>query len=165
MGYEAYKITAKIQNLSTEDMIAALRENGAMLTEKFGDTVTMEISTIHGVIELVLREVGHVNVRFSPWEKVLLSIRFAKANDARIIDEIIALLKKLSAKFTVLYIRDMETNSDIDLSDTAWLIQAVTYAKYDFEYYFRLHRHNVRCREVFCICGSAYPQLTAEKIS
>ena len=165
MGYEAYKITAKFQNLSVEDMMSALRDSGALLIEKFGGTVTMEIANSTGVIELVLREESHINLRFSPWQKVLLNVRFAKANDMRLIGDVITLLKKLNAEFDAVYIRDRETNRDIDLNNTGCLIKAVTYAKYDFEYYYPAARHNVRCRDMFCLCGNDYPRACAEEMN
>jgi hypothetical protein len=165
MGYEAYKLTAKYQNLTMADMTDALRDNGARLTERFGGTVTMELVRGRGVIELVLREGGSVNTRFSPGEKVLLSLRFAKVSDVHLANDVIALLKKLAARFDVMYMRDCESGRDIDLDDTAWLHKAVMYAKYDFEYYFPVKRAQARCRDIFCLCGHAYPQAVAERMS
>ncbi|SHI16700.1 hypothetical protein SAMN02745823_02963 [Sporobacter termitidis DSM 10068] len=165
MGYEAYKITAKYQNLSMEDMTGALCHAGAVPVERFGGTVTMEMVNDYGVIELVLREENHVNLRFSPGGRVLLTVRFAKVNDVRISGSVIALLKELAATFDTVYIRDQETNSDIDLCDTAPLLQAVTYAKYNFEYNFPVCRHKVRCRDVFCLCGHDYPAAGTEILS
>lgn len=157
MGYEAYKLTAKFQNLSMDDITEELRANGAALVEKFGDTVTMEIVSGNGIIALVLSDVNHVNTRLSPYNKILLNIRFAKPNNVRITDDVIRLLKKLTARFDVMYIRDNEAKRDVDLNDTASLIKSVTYAKYDFEYYFPKHRELVKCNAVFCNCRNVYP--------
>jgi hypothetical protein len=162
MGYEAYKISAKFRDLTTEDMISALRGQGAVFTERFGGTVTMEIAGEHGFIELVIREDSHVNLRFSPEDKVLLTVRFAKASDVQIVPAVVALLKKLAAAFDAVYIRDCQANRDINPGDTAWLLQAVTFAKYDFEYRYPLRRHHLRCRDVFCLCGTEYPTAPAD---
>jgi hypothetical protein len=164
MGYEAYKLEAKFQNLKLSDITNALRENGALLIETFGGSVTMEIIKATGVIELVLRESGSVNTRFSPGEKVLLSVRFAKVSDVHLLNDVITLLKKLAAKFDAIYIRDHETGRDIDLNDTAWLSRAVMYAKYDFEYYFPIKGQPARCRDVFGLCGGELPQAVMERI-
>lgn len=165
MGYEAYKLTAKFENLSLDDMIAALTENGAALVEKFGGTVTMEKIVAAGIIELVLRENSHVNTRFSPGGKILVSIRFAKVSDTHITGEVMALIKTLTSKFDVIYIMDCETNMALDINNAARLMKAVTYAKYDFEYYFPVRRRHVRCRDVFCLCANDYQQPAAERIS
>jgi hypothetical protein len=165
MGYEAYKLTAKFKNLTIADMTEELKVYGAVLTEKFGGTITMEAMKGSGVIELMLREGGNVNTRFSPGEKVLLTLRFAKTSDVRLINDVISLLKKLAARFDVMYIRDSERNRDIDLNDTAWLMKAYMYAKYDFEYYFPVKRMSVRCRDVFCLCGHEFPQAVVERIN
>ena len=165
MGYEAYKLAAKFQNLTMADIIGELRINGAIPVERFGGTVTMEIPKSTGVIELVLREGSSVNTRFSPGEKVLLSVRFAKLSDVRLVNDVITLLKKLAAKYDVMYIRDMESGRDIDLDDTAWLLKAVMYAKYDFEYYFPVRKKPARCRDVFCLCGHEFPQSIADRLS
>jgi hypothetical protein len=164
MGYEAYKLTAKFQALSVNDMTEELIANGAVLVEKFGNTTTMELVTEYGVLDLVLNDVNHVNTRFSPSDKIILNIRFAKSNNVRIASEMIRLLKKLAARFDVVYIRDNEAKKDIDLSVTAGLIQSITYAKYDFEYHFPIHRQQVRCREVFCGCSNAYPLMRREAV-
>ncbi|NLT15480.1 MAG: hypothetical protein GXY05_14185 [Clostridiales bacterium] len=165
MGYEAYKLAAKFQNLTMADIVGELRINGAIPVERFGGTVTMEIPKSTGVIELVLREGSSVNTRFSPGEKVLLGVRFAKVSDVRLVNDVITLLKKLAAKFDVMYVRDGETGRNLDLNDTAWLMKAVTYAKYDFEYYFPVKRTPVRCRDVFCLCGNEFPQSIADRLS
>ncbi len=165
MGYEAYKLTAKYQNLTMADMTDELRGNGAVFRERFGGSVTMEIVKEGGIIELVLREGGSVNTRFSPGEKLLLTIRFAKVSDVCLINDVMTLLKKLAARFEVVYMRDSETGRDIELSDTAWLLKAVMYAKYDFEYYFPVKRSQARCKDIFCLCGHAYPQAVMERMS
>ncbi len=149
MGYEAYKLTAKLQNILMDDITEALNAYGAVLVEKFGDTVTMEMVSVNGVIDLVLSIVNHINERFSPSDKIKLSIRFAKSNNVRIADDVLRLLRKLTAQFDVLYIMDNETKKFIDLNDTAALIKSVTYAKYDFEYYFPKHQQFVKCSVVF----------------
>lgn len=165
MGYEAYKLAAKFQNLTMADIINELRLNGAVPVEKFGGTVTMEIPKNTGVIELVLREGGSVNTRFSPGEKVLLGVRFAKVSDVRLVSDILSLLKKLAAKYDVMYLRDVESGRDIDLDDAAWLLKAVMYAKYDFEYYFPVRKKAARCRDVFCLCGHEFPQAAVERMN
>lgn len=165
MGYEAYKLTAKFQNLTMADMTDALRVNGAVPVERFGGTVTMEIVKGMGIIELVLREGSNVNTRFSPGNKILLNIRFAKVSDVNLAADVITLLKKLAGKFDVMYMKDQESGRDIDLNDTAWLLKAVMYAKYDFEYYFPIKKKTVRCRDIFCLCGYEFPQAVAERIN
>jgi hypothetical protein len=165
MGYEAYKLAAKFQNLTLAAMTEELRANGAVPVERFGSTVTMEILKSAGVIELVLREGCSVNTRFSPGEKIQLCVRFSKLSDMRLVSDVVTLLKKLAAKFDVMYIRDSETGRDIDLNDTAWLMKAVMYAKYDFEYYFPVKQTPVRCRDIFCMCGNEFPQNITERMT
>jgi hypothetical protein len=164
MGYEAYKITAKFHNVTLEEMIKTLSDDGAFFIEKFGGTATMEVANSHGYIDLVLRECCNVNVRFSPCDKVQIIFRFAKVNDSQILDSVISLLRGLAARYRVVYIRDQETGKDIDLADTAWLRKAVAYAKYDFEYYYVAPNRNVRCRDVFCHCGSGLPATLLEEL-
>jgi len=165
MGYEAYKLTAKFRNLTMADMRDELRAGGAVFVERFGGTDTMEIVKETGVIELVLRESGHVNTRFSPGGKVLLGIRFAKVSDVRLVGDILSLLKKLAAVFDVVYLKDDESGREIDLDDTARLLKSFMYAKYNFEYYFPVKRARVRCRDIFCLCGHEFPQAVAERMN
>ena len=165
MGYEAYKLTAKFQNLSLAELTEELRANGAVFVERFGGTVTMEMVKEMGVIELVLRESGNVNTRFSPGEKVLVTIRFAKISNVPLVGDIVSLLKKLAARFDVMYIRDHESGRNIDLNDTAWLMKTFMYAKYDFEFYFPIGKKAARCRDVFCMCGGELPQAVVDRIN
>jgi hypothetical protein len=164
MGYEAYKITAKFQSLTSEDMIGALSRLGAATVDMFGGTVTMEVARSNGVIKLILREDGHVNLRFSPQEKVVLTLLFPKTSRAQIAGDVIALLRTLAAEFSVLYIRDQETDRDIDPKDAAWLYQAVVYAKYDFEYHFPMRRNDVPSRAAFCPQLRGWPLAGAEGV-
>lgn len=164
MGYEAYKITAKFTDVTLEEMIKTLYGCGAVFVERFGGTATMEIADRYGYIDLVLRECCNLNLRFSPCDKVQLILRFAKISDSRIIGSVIALLRKLADRYGTVYIRDQETNRDIDLADTGWLMQAVAYAKYDFEYYYSVPDRKVRCRDVFCRCGGGFPSAAAAEL-
>jgi len=138
-------------------MIGALRENGAVFVEEFCGTVTMEAPGEYGVLELTLREDNHVNTRFSPEEKLLLSVRFSKVSDTRIAGNVLRLLRDLAGRFDVVYIRDDEAGRELDPTGAAWLQKSVTYARYDFEYHIPVRRHNVRCRDVFCLCGGGVP--------
>jgi hypothetical protein len=157
MGYEAYKITAKFENVSKDGMTSALKECGGYVTEIFGNCVTMEISGRNGIIELVLCEPGHVNTRFSPGDKVLLTLRFSKPGNVRVANDVIQLLRRLTARFDTDYIRDTESGREMDLSDTGTFIKAVTYAKYNFEYYFPQYHQPLRCRDTFAYCRTVYP--------
>ena len=153
MGYEAYKITAKFQG-TAEKMIAALTRLGAAAVDSFGGTAAMELTRPNGVLALILREDGHVNLRFSPQERVVLSVLIRKTDRVQITGDVLGLLTALAAEFGVLYIRDSETGRDVDLGEAAWLYQAVAFAKYDFEYHFPVQPRGGAQRR-----GAVCPQL------
>ena len=159
------KITAKFQGLTPEDMIGALSRLGAVTTEMFGGTSTMELVRPNGILKLVLREDGHVNLRFSPEEKVVMTVLFPKTSRTRIADDVLALLKTLGAEFSVVYVKDQVTGREIDLGDAAWLQQAVAYAKYDFEYYYPPRRLDTRRQSVFCPQMRCWPMVALEGIA
>lgn len=157
MGYEAYKLIAKYDNVTKSDMVTALKEAGGYVTEIFGSCVSMEIAGPNGIIEMVLLEPGHVNTRFSPGDKVRVTIRFAKPGNVRVADDVVRLLRRLSERYGTVYIRDAETGREVDLDNTGPFIQAVTYAKYNFQYQFPKHRGILRCRDVFGLCRTLAP--------
>ena len=147
MGYEASK----------ESMAAALTEAGGKVTEEFCGNLTMEIAGSNGVMELVLHDPSHVNTRFSPGDMVLVTVMFAKPGNVRLANDVIGLLRRLSARFDAVYIRDAVAGEDLDIGNAGAFIKAVTYAKYDFGYYYPVHREVLRSRDVFCSCRNVCP--------
>jgi hypothetical protein len=156
LGYEAYRLIVKLQNLSITDMKRELLSHGAKLIEEIGSSITMEIENLNGVIEILLNTTNKNN-------EIGMSIRFAKPNDIGIVNDIMSLLGKLKHKYDLVYVRDTETKKEIDIDDYSLLVETIKNSKSDFEEYFPDIPHPIRCKDVFSTFRKIHPEKEFKK--
>jgi hypothetical protein len=152
MGYESYKLTAKFQNVTSSELKRELIDLGARFVEAFGNNFTLEIVRESGIIEIVLSDVKHRNLDFSPADRVLMEVLFSKTSEVRLVYHIMSLIQTIAQRHELAYLRDETSKEELDCHHYAMLTGAVLKAKSEFEAIFPKVTQTGRSRDLLYHC-------------
>jgi hypothetical protein len=165
MGYESYKLTAKFQNTTSTELKNELIGLGARQVEEFGNNITLEIERESGIIEIILNDVTHRNLDFSPAEKVRVHILFSKSSEVRLLYQIMSIVHTLAMKHQLVYLRDETANMDVDCDHYGLLTGSVIKAKREFETVYPKQAQSGNSREQFFHCMSNHQYIDPDRVS